>query len=297
MALGNQKRSLGRGLSSLLPENPKDEKKEGFMYLHVDKIKPNPYQPRQNLTVSSVLELSESIKEKGVILPLTVVPIKDKKDEYYVAAGERRLSATKLAGFKEVPVIVKELSDQEMAEVALIENVHRKDLNPIEEGYAYLRLKEEFELEPELIASKVSKTSSYIEGKIKLTHLPKLIQNAIAVGEITENHGKALLSLDEEQAMIAALKLIIRNNLNVKKTEELVRQIKAESGQAARSIRPNPTLEWEQKYNYIKDEVHQQLGWDVKLKRNQKNGGSVVINFGNDDELIDIYKKILGKSS
>lgn len=294
MTMEMKKRSLGRGLASLLPENPSDSKKEGFMYLNVDKIKPNPYQPRQSLTISSVIELSESIKEKGVMLPLTVVPVEG-KDEYYVAAGERRLNASKLAGFKEVPVIVRNLSDQEMAEVALIENVHRKDLNPIEEGYAYLRLLEEFDLTLEQIAQKVSKTSSYIDTKIKLTNLPKIIQTSIAVGEISENHGRALLSLDDEQAMIAALKLIIRNTLSVKKTEELVRQIKAESGQAARSIRPNPTLEWEQKYGYIKDEVKNNLGWDVKLKRNQKNGGTFVINFSNDDELVDIYKKIVRK--
>lgn len=294
MALGNNSK-LGRGLSSLLPENPADEKKEGFMYVSIDKIKSNPYQPRQNLTISSVMELSESIKEKGVILPITVVPIPDSSD-YYVAAGERRLNAAKLAGFKEIPAVVKQLSDQEMAEVALIENVHRKDLNPIEEGFAYLRLVEDFDLETADIAKKVSKSVAYVDSKVKLTRLPKLIQNSIAVGEITENHGKALLSLDDEQAMIAALKLIIRNGLNVSKTEELVRQIKAESGQAARSLRPNPTLEWEQKFGYIKEDVNNKLGWDVKLKRNKKNGGSFMINFANDDELVDIYKKLLDKA-
>lgn len=294
MALGNNSK-LGRGLSSLLPENPTDEKKEGFMYVNVDKIKSNPYQPRQNLTIASVMELSESIKEKGVILPITVVPVPDSSD-YYVAAGERRLNAAKLAGFKEVPAIVKQLSDQEMAEVALIENVHRKDLNPIEEGFAYLRLVEEFDMESADIAKKVSKSTSYVDSKIKLTRLPKLIQNSIAVGEITENHGKALLALDDEQAMIAALKLVVRNGLNVNKTEELVRQIKTESGQAARSLRPNPTLEWEQKFGYIKEDVNSKLGWDVKLKRNKKNGGTFVINFANDDELVDIYKKLVDKA-
>lgn len=290
-----KKRPLGRGLASLLPENPIDTKKEGFMSLNIDLIKPNPYQPRQNLTISSVIELSESIKEKGVMLPLTVVPIEG-KNEYYVAAGERRLNAAKLAGFKEVPVIVRNLSPQEMAEVALIENVHRKDLNPIEEGYAYLRLLEEFDLTNEQIGQKVSKSPSYIDSKVKLTTLPKIVQTSIAVGEISENHGRALLALDDEQAVIAALKLLIRNSLSVKKTEELVRQIKAESGQAARSLRPNPTIEWEQKYGYIKDEVKNSLGWDVKLKRNQKNGGSFVINFASDDELLNIYKKLLPKA-
>jgi ParB family chromosome partitioning protein len=290
-----KKTGLGRGLSSLMPENPVEAQKEGYVQMDIHKIKPNPYQPRQNLTITSVMELSQSIKEKGVMLPITIVPIKDNDGYYYVAAGERRLNAAKLAGFKEVPAIVKELTDQEMAEVALIENVHRKDLNPIEEGFAFLRLREEFEMDTAEIARKLTKSESYIESKIKLTNLPKLIQDSIALGEISENHGKALLSLDDEQAMIAALKLVIRNGLNAKKTEELVRQIKSESGQAAKSLRPNPTLEWEQKYKYIAEEVSSYFNTDTKLKRNRKNGGSLVINFATEDELVNIYKKLTGK--
>lgn len=295
MALGNNaKKSLGRGLSSLLPENPKDQSLEGFKFLEINKIHPNPYQPRNEISPNSVLELSESIKEKGVIMPLVVVP-KEGTEEYMLAAGERRLQASKLAGFSEVPVVVKVMTSQEMAEAALIENIHRKDLNPIEEGFAYLRLYEEFEMSYEEIGKKISKSSSYVEGKVKLTELPKIIQNAIIVGDISENHGRALLTLQEEQAMVAALKLIIRNNLNIKRTEELVRQIKSESQSYKKSLHPSPTLEWEQKFKYVKDEINQSTGWDVNLKRNKKNGGSVMINFGSDDELLNIYKKLTGK--
>jgi ParB family chromosome partitioning protein len=295
MALGNNaKKSLGRGLSSLLPDNPEVKSAEGFMYINVNDIDPNPYQPRMNIPASSVLELSESIKEKGVILPLTVVQ-KENSEKFILVAGERRLQASKLAGFTEVPVIVKTMTPQEMAEAALIENIHRKDLSPIEEGYAYLRLTQEFMMTVNEIATKVSKSDTYIDNKIKLTKLPKIIQNSISVGEISENHGRVLLMLDDEQAMIATLKVIIRNGLNIRRTEELVRQIRAESQHNKKSVFKSPTLEWEQKYKYVKEEISQNTGWDVNLKRNRKTGGSVMINFNNDDELINIYKKLTGK--
>ena len=293
MSLNKDRKPLGRGLSSLLqPENPADTKQDGFQFVDVHLIDPNPYQPRQSIPTSSVMELSESIKEKGVIVPITVVP---NGQRFILAAGERRLNATRLAGFKQIPAVVKQLNDKELAEVAIIENVHRKDLNPIEEGFAYLRLLSEFEMTAEEIASKVSKTKSYIDGKLKLTKLPKLIQNAIAVGEISENHGKALLGLEDEQAMIATLKIVVRNGHSAARTEELVRQIKAESQVTKKNLRANPTMDWEVKYGYIKDDINQNLGWDVKLKKKRNNGGALLINFSSDDELVNIYKKLTGK--
>jgi ParB family transcriptional regulator, chromosome partitioning protein len=291
----NRKSSLGRGLSSLMPQNPLDEKKEGFRYVQLSKITPNPYQPRQNIPLASISELAESIKEKGLIQPLTVVPSKVHDDEYIIVAGERRFQASKLAGFDEVPVVVKELSEQDMAELAIIENIHRKDLNPIEEGCAFMRLSTEFGLTFDQIANKLSKTRSYVENKTRLTKLPHIIQNAIAVGEITENHGRALFSLSDEEAMVAALKIVIRNGLNAQRTEELVRQIKSESVTDKKSLRANPTIAWEARYNYIKQDLNDGMGLDVKLKRNRKDGGAIMIHFTNDDELVSIYRKLTGK--
>jgi ParB family chromosome partitioning protein len=290
-----KKSSLGRGLSSLLPQDPTDEKKEGFAYIKINDIVPNPYQPRQHIAAASVQELSESIKEKGVILPLTVVRSPENSDKYILVAGERRWHAAKLAGFDEVPAVIKDLSDQDMAEMAIIENIHRKDLNPIEEGYAFLRLNNEFNLSLDQIGQKLSKTRAYVENKIRLTKLPQIIQNAISVGEITENHGRALFSLNDEEAMVAALKIVIRNGLNAQRTEELVRQIKAESLTDKKSVRANPTLEWEQKFGYIKQSLNEGMGLNVKLKRNRKNGGALMINFTNDEELVSIYRKLTGQ--
>jgi ParB family transcriptional regulator, chromosome partitioning protein len=289
-----EKRTLGRGLSSLLPDNPVDEERKDFAFIDINKIKPNPFQPRQTIPLASVMELSDSIKEKGVMQPLVVV--KDKQgDGYILVAGERRLQASKLAEIKEVPALIKELDDKQMAEMAIVENIHRKDLNPMEEGFAFLRLNKEFKMSFEEIAQKIAKNAAYVENKIRLTRLPKLIQNAIAVAEITEAHGRALLGLNDEEAMIAALKIIIRNGLNSQRTEELVRQIKAETLANKRTIGSNPTLEWEQKYNYIRDDFNKDMGIDVKLKRNKKHGGAILINFNSDDELVSIYRKLTGK--
>ncbi len=297
------KKPLGRGLSSLLPDIPMgddanetkiDTSDSNFKQVKVEKIRPNPYQPRQGIPVASVMDLSESIKEKGVMSPLVVVKAKDGSDDYILVAGERRLQASKVAGIAEVPVIVRDLTDQEMAEIALIENLHRKDLNPIEEGYAFLRLMTEFKVSVDEIAQKISKTTAYIDNKLRLTRMPQILQNAIAVGEITEGHGRILTGLTDPQAMIATLKLVIRNGLNISKTEELVHQIKMESEK--KLMHSSPTAEWKQKYMFIKDDLNDGFGWNVALKRNKKDGGSLVINFANDDELVSIYRKILGKS-
>lgn len=288
--------ALGRGLSSLLPSDPKDAEKKGFCYIDVSTIDPNPFQPRINIPISSLIELSESIKEKGVVSPITVTPSMESDERYVLVAGERRMKAAKLAGFKEVPAIVRDMSDQEMAEVSLIENVHRKDLNPVEEGYAIFNLMGEFGLTTDQIARKLSKTKGYLDNKVLLTRLPNIIQNALINGEITEYHARALGGLKDEEAMVAALKIVLRNGLNSKKTEELVRQIKVEKD-LYKKTSYSPTLEWESKFNYIKDEISSNLGWSTKLKKNRKSGGSLVIEFQSDDELVSIYKYIIDKDA
>jgi ParB family chromosome partitioning protein len=231
------------------------------------------------------------------MLPITVVVSKTNPNRYTLVAGERRLQASKLAGLDTIPAMIRELSDQDMAEMAIIENIHRKELNPVEEAHAYLKLQAEFGLSFEDIAHKVSKTKTYVENKIRITRLPRIIQNAIAVGEISENHGKALYGLNDEEAMIAALKIVIRNGLSAQKTEQLVRQIKAESEGMKKSVRSNPTIEWEQKFSYIREDLSQGMGFNIKLKRHRSNGGAILINFNNDDELVSIYRKIRGGDS
>lgn len=302
MKRGNNKISLGRGLASLLPdgeimiETSVDQNGEtNFIYIELEFIKPNPYQPRQAIPLSSVIELSDSIKEKGVLQPITV--IKEKTSGGYVlVAGERRLQAAKLAGLEKIPAIVGDFSDQDLAEIAIIENLHRKNLNPIEESYAFLRLNKEFGLTFDQIAQRVSKNPSYIDNKIRLSRLPKLVQNAISVGDLTEKHGHILLGLEDEQAIIAALKIIIRNNLSTKKTEELIRDIKRQAQKSKKFIHRSPTMEWEDKYSYITDFFKNSFGLDVQLRKAKGDGGRLMINFNNDDELISFYTNYAAKS-
>ncbi len=300
MRMETEKRTLGRGLSSLLPNEPEvaiDSK--DFAHIDVNEIEPNPYQPRQKISLESIIELSDSIKEKGVIQPLTVV--KNKNDSgYLLVAGERRFQAAKLAGLKHIPCVIKEMEPQEMAEMAIVENIHRKDLNAIEEGFAYLRLHSDFNMSYEVIASKIAKTSSYIENKVRLTRLPSIVRNAVIAGEISELHGRAILGLEEEEVMINALRDIIKNNIPANRVEDYIRQLKIEKSHTSnegRMIKNNPRIEWERKYNYIKHDFNDKLGMDVQLKRNKKNGGAILINFTNDDELVSIHRKLTGEES
>lgn len=292
---------LGRGLSALIKDDLEtskevEEKKE-FVYIKIDEIEKNPYQPRTDIPIATIIELSDSIKEKGLILPVIVTEAHNptKKIKYTLVAGERRLKACKMAGLKEVPALIREIDEQGLAEVALIENVHRKDLNPIEEAYGMYNLIGEFGMSLDQVAQKLSKTKGYVANKLTLTKLPNIIQNAIANVEISENHGRVLYKLQTEEAMVAALKIIVRNKLSVEKTTELVRQILRDN-KIKKSKVSNADL-WYDKYNYVMEDVSDLLGYGVRLKRKSKgHGGSLVIEFGNDEELIELHKKLINPS-
>lgn len=314
-----KKTTLGRGLSSLLSNsiNSTDKIKEqdktqkniknekvmnknqsgNYIQIPIDDILLNPYQPRQSISDESLKELVDSIKACGVIVPIIVVISKDKPDKYILVAGERRLQASKKAGLKFIPAIVKNLNDQEIAELALIENIHRENLNPIEEAFAYLKLIQEFNLSIENIANKLGKSTTYVDNKIKLTRLPKLIQNSILIGEITEGHGRVLASLNSDEAIIAAFKVVVRDKLNVKRTEELVRDIKALGDRRIKGLGYHRTVEWLNQFSYVRDNLKEFLGSEVRLKRHKGEGGSLIINFQNDAELDNIYRKIKGETN
>ena len=324
----NQKSKLGKGLSSLLKMSgnsheqslrdvnvrkgkPRiysggnknidggtitDDKVKEVSVVKIDKILPNPYQPRRQIDKEELRELSDSIKENGVVVPILLAKSGGSADKYVLVAGGRRLMAAKMAGLDEIPaVIVQDIQNKEIAQLALIENVQRKDLNPIDEGVAYLRLLEDFGLTYEEIAQKVGKSRGHIEGKVKLTFLPDLVKSSIILGEITEAHGRALASLGTPEAIIAAFKVVLRNKLTVKKTEELVREIKLQGSLPYKNFSYNRTVEWLSKNSQIREELSSLVGKEVTLKRHKKSGGSIIINFDNDEELIDIYRRLTGK--
>lgn len=317
-----KKSGLGRGLSSLLSnsitsiqnsqkielkqnfKNKKAKKKSTnsdiennkYVEIPIDKIILNPYQPRQEISKEGLDELVQSIKLYGVIVPIIVVPSRQLDGNYILVAGERRLQASKLAGLKYIPAIVKQLDDLGIAELALIENVHRENLNPIDEAYAYLRLIQDFNMNIAEISKKVGKSVNYVENKIKLTKLPKIVQNSISMSEITEGHGRALAYLNSEEAIVAAFKVVVRDKLNVKRTEDLVKDIKALGGRSVRGLGYHKTVEWLNNFSYVREGLKEFLGSDVRLKRHKGEGGSLIITFQNDAELDDIYRKIKGES-
>ncbi|MCS7232926.1 MAG: ParB/RepB/Spo0J family partition protein [Synergistetes bacterium] len=217
-AKGEKKEDLSQSLQALKVERTEGEK--GVRSISIDSIVLNPYQPRKNIDAESLEELASSIKEVGVLQPIIVREIGENR--YELIAGERRWRAARLAGLSYIPAMVVEATDKEALSFALVENLQRSDLNPIEEAYGYKRLMQEFDLTQEEIAQMVGKKQSTIANKLRLLRLPLVVQEKLMDGTITERHARALLKLSSESDMIKALKQIEQRKLNVNQTEELV---------------------------------------------------------------------------
>jgi len=287
---------LGRGLSSLIPKktitygqnpfaNPAADAElavvqdgERILKISPDRIKMNPQQPRKNFTDAALNDLAESIKEHGIIQPLVVTR---QGQDFELIAGERRLRSAKLAGLKEVPVIVREEKEQKKLELALIENLQREDLNPLETAFAYQRLIAEFNITQEEAAHKVGKARSSVANALRLLTLPAAAQEALASGKITEAHAKYLLGLEGETKQLAMLKKIMRQNLTVAETD---REIKRLGGTKAAKVKDYFDRAKE-------DELSEFLSTKVEIRR-QGKGGKVLIDFYSDDELQVIIRKI-----
>lgn len=217
-----QKRSpLGKGLGALLPSQSEDR---DFFLCAIDAIAPNPHQPRKRMDDTALAGLADSIREKGVLLPLVVRQTKE--ESFEIIAGERRWRAAKLAGLDEVPVLVKDVSPLDQLEMALVENIQRQDLNPLEEAEAYLRLVKEFNLTQEEVAKRVGKERSTVANALRINQLPDFAKEDLASGMLTMGHARVLLSLADEGSMREARDQIMEQGLNVRQAEELVRQKK-----------------------------------------------------------------------
>jgi ParB family transcriptional regulator, chromosome partitioning protein len=206
---------------------------EIILELDIDLIEPNPLQPRGLITPESLAELAESIREHGILEPIVIAKT---PAGYQIVAGERRWRASKLVGLSKVPVVIKETTPQGMLEMAIVENVQRVDLNPLERAQAYKRLMDEFDLGNAEIATRVSKSPSYISNTIRLLTLPDALKDALMAGQTTEGHVRALSSLEDPHLIIEAYKEVLKKNLSVRGTEELVRRFRAKSG-----VGPRPT--------------------------------------------------------
>jgi ParB family chromosome partitioning protein len=286
------KPGLGRGLGALIPgANEIEASRAGVVEIAVTDIRANPRQPRLVRGQESLQleELAASIREHGVIQPLIVTRTEGPGAPYTLVAGERRWRAAQLAGLARVPAIIKEVTPQEMLEIALVENIQRNDLSPLEEAAAFQQLINEFGLTPDAVAERVGKSRVAIYNTLRLLKLPGQIQAALMQGEISEGHARALLSLSSAVDQLAVLNEIKAHDLNVRQTEELIRRLnspKTTEKKAQRDQRWQGAKEYESR-------LREALGTKVALVRSRK-GGRIIIEFYSEEEFEAIYEKLIG---
>jgi ParB family chromosome partitioning protein len=278
-----KKRGLGKGLGALIPVS-----ETGPTEVPIDDIAPNPMQPRQDLDLEALEELAASIREHGLIQPLIVSQLSDVEAQpYQLIAGERRLEAAKLADLTKVPVIIREASPQEMLELALVENIQRADLNPLEQAMAYRHLMDDFGLTQEQVAERVGKSRVAVANSVRLLRLPDEIKGSLAQGQITEGHARAMLALDGPDGQRNVWKAIIGRGLNVRQTEEMVRRLTAEPRPKRLGQPPSPETK------ALEDRFREALGTKVQLFRS-KRGGRLVIHFYSEEDLQALCDLMVG---
>jgi len=268
--------------------DPELQRRQAYIpELDISFIVPNPYQPRIEIKPESLIELSDSIRSNGIIEPLIVTKKSDER--YELIAGERRWRAAQLAKMPTVPVIVKEASPLQMLELAIIENIHRKDLNALEEALAFEQLMNLFNMDHTDIAKKIGYSRPVITNKIRLLTLPDPVKKFLLEDQISEGHARALLGLSSREAMIAAAKIVIRDRLSVRQVEELVRRLNEGSDKKYKT-KKNDILD--DHTQTLEVSLQEKFGTSVKLTRSNR-GGRIVIPFKDDQELKRIYDAII----
>ena len=296
------KRGLGKGLDSLIPTNvmmesevkhatvstasSPEEEKDGTLMVKLSKVEPNREQPRKNFDEDSLQELAESLKQFGMLQPILV---QNRGDYYEIIAGERRWRAAKIAGLKEVPVIVRELTDQEIVEISLIENIQREDLNPIEEAQAYKRLLTEFHLKQDEVAERVSKSRTAVTNSMRLLKLCDEVQKMVVDDMISTGHARALISIEDPEEQYLIAQKIFDEKLSVREVEKLVKDLHKP---------PKPPKEENKTlqaiYQEISERLKQSLSTKVSVSAKQNGAGKIEIEFYNHedlDRLLDVLNK------
>jgi ParB family chromosome partitioning protein len=291
---------LGRGLSALLENSGAEEISTHFRKtsehiiagtianIPLDEIESNPFQPRNHFDEESLKELANSIKEQGIIQPITVRLTDDNK--YQLISGERRLKASSSAGLEVIPAYVRTASDHAMLEMALVENIQRKDLNAIEISLSFQRLIDECNLTQEELSEKIGKNRTTITNYLRLLKLPATIQMGIQDGHISMGHARAIVNVPSIDTQLGIYKDIIDQDLSVRETEEIVRNIGDEPYKLIKTKSSHTSLT--HKYQKIKEQIGKQIGLKVDLKMSPKGKGSVIVHFGSDKELEHIVSKI-----
>ncbi len=283
-----RKTGLGKGLESLIPTAHEEEMEGelGVLEVRLTAISPNPHQPRGSIRDQDLLELAASIEEHGVIQPLVVT---ETIDGYQLIAGERRWRAARLAGLSRVPILVKDVAPSQMLELALVENLQRSDLNPLEEAMAFHQLVDEFKLTQKEVAQRVGKSRTAVSNTLRLLSAARPVQQALLDERISEGHARALLGLETAAAQEGALQTVLTRGLNVRQTEKLVRRRLGREEKRKLSQRTSPeTRELESRFR-------EALSTKVTLKR-QGEGGRLVVYFYSEEELGALYDRLVGES-
>lgn len=278
------KGGLGKGLDLLIPGAETKEEKKETLLLKTSQLEPNKDQPRKKFDEEAIEELAQSIKQYGIIQPIIVC----KRDDYYqIIAGERRWRAAKKAGIREVPVVVKDYTEKEIAEISLIENIQREDLNPIEEAKSYKRLIDEYKLTQEELSERVSKSRTEIANKMRLLKLHDDVQKMLISGALSAGHARALLGLEVKKDQLKAANEIIEKSLSVRQTEDLVKKMNEPKKDKESKSKQEDSLEFV--YKDLEKRLSDCLGTKVKISRKDKNKGKIEINYYSEDELDRLY--------
>ena len=295
--LGKGLRELGGGLNSIIPTNSElqDENNENVSretFIDIDSIEPNKEQPREQFKEESIKELSESIKQYGIIQPLIV----QKKDQVYnIVAGERRWRAAKLAGLKEVPVVIKEYSEEEILAIALIENIQRENLNAIEEAVAFKNLINEHNLTQDELALKVSKSRTSITNSLRLLKLDKRVQQLLIDGKIANGHARTLISIEDKDIQHKIAEKVYEKQLSVREVESLVKELKNKEEKIKEKEKNDTKKDDSFIYSEIEDKIESIVGSKVRIKKKANNKGKIEIEYYSIDDLerlIDLFRLI-----
>ena len=295
-----KRNGLGKGLDSLIPdkkvkpavsdktegkEKKEESGKSGEILVKINEVEPNREQPRKDFDEDSLMELADSIKQFGILKPLLV---QKKKDYYEIIAGERRWRAAKIAGIKEVPIIVKNYTDQEIVEISLIENIQRENLNPIEEAMAYKRLLEEFNLKQDEVAERVSKSRTAVTNSMRLLKLSSRVQQMIVDDMISTGHARALLAIDDEEQQYMLANKIFDEKLSVRETEKLVKALKNPKKEIKKTVVEHTFV-----YENLEEQMKNIIGTKLSVNPKANGKGKIEIDYYSEEELERIYDLIM----
>ena len=295
-----KKSGLGKGLDSLIlnkkndisaskvekkQEKENDSPKSGEIMVRINEVEPNRDQPRKDFDEDALMELADSIRQFGILQPLLV---QKKKNYYEIIAGERRWRAAKLAGIKEVPIIVKDYTDQEIVEISLIENIQRENLNPIEEAMAFKRLLQEFQLKQDEVAERVSKSRTAVTNSMRLLKLSPRVQQMIIDDMISTGHARALLAIDDEEQQFILANKIFDEKLSVRETEKLVKALKNPKKEVKKEKSEHTFI-----YENIEEQIKNIMGTKVSVNQKANGKGKIEIEYYSEEELERIYDLLM----